>query len=82
MFNSQFIIYWSIVSSTVLAFIHIAFSVAVYEDAKKQTDYEPTGSVFVGPFFWAISVLVGGVLVAGIYWLIHHSNLKKTVNYT
>ena len=77
MFNSPLIVYWPIIIFTVTALIHIAFSIAVYEDAKKQTGYEPTGSVFVGPFFWAMSVLLGGVLIAGLYWVIHHSNLKQ-----
>jgi len=77
MLDPQFIIYWSIIVSTVTALIHIAFSIAVFEDAKKQTGYEPTGSVFVGPFFWSMSVLIGGVLVAGLYWVLHHSSLKQ-----
>jgi len=69
--------YWPIVFFIFTALVHIAFSAAIYQDGKHQTHYEPTGTVFVKPYIWAIAVLFGGILVAGLYWLIHHSNLSK-----
>lgn len=77
MFNSQSIMIWSVVAFSVTAFVHIAFSVGVYGDAIKQQEQKPLGTAFVGPFFWAIAVLLGGVFVAGVYWLLHHSSLSK-----
>jgi len=76
-FNSTLVTYWPVIFFTFTALIHIAFSVAVYADAKQQTQYKPTGSVFVRPFTWSIAVLFGGVLIAGLYWIIHHSSLKQ-----
>jgi hypothetical protein len=77
MFSAQTIMYWSIAASTIMGFIHIAFSVAVHNDATSQKKSESTGSIFVGPFFWALAVLFGGVLIAALYWLMHHSTLQQ-----
>lgn len=77
MFSAQAIMYWSVVVSTITAFIHIAFGVAVLNDASSLKQTESRELIFVSPFFWALAVLFGGVLIAGLYWLIHHSNLCK-----
>ena len=77
MFITQFMAYWPIVFFCFTALVHIAFSLAIYQDANSQKQYEPTGSVFVRPFIWALAVLFGGVLIAALYWLIHHSSIKK-----
>ncbi|MBA6262143.1 hypothetical protein [Colwellia sp. Bg11-12] len=57
--------------------IHLLFGVAVYFDARSQDKYPPTGSIFVKPIIWGIATLVGGVFVAAVYWLMHHSTLRK-----
>ncbi len=31
---------------------------------------------FLGPHLWIGAVMVGGIIAAGIYWLIHHSSIK------
>ncbi|MCW8876360.1 MAG: hypothetical protein OQJ89_09265 [Kangiellaceae bacterium] len=45
--------------------IHIIFAVAVYSDAKKSE------TRLVGPFLWALVTLFGGVLFAGVYWVVN-----------
>ena len=51
--------------------VHVIFAAAVAKDAglivqrKQQT-------ILVSPMIWAFAVLVGGVLVAAIYWFMHH----------
>lgn len=56
--------------------IHVAFSLAVYRDAKLLNRFG-TGTVFTGPLIWSWAVLVGGVFVAAIYWVIHHSEFRR-----
>jgi hypothetical protein len=31
---------------------------------------------FAGPIIWALGVLLGGILMALAYWLMHHSTLR------
>ncbi len=76
-FSPQTIMYWSIVVSTITAFIHIAFSIAVLNDANNLKQVKSQEPIFVSPFFWSLAVLFGGVIVAGLYWVIHHSSLRK-----
>jgi hypothetical protein len=57
--------------------IHVMFAIAVYRDAA-SLNLRGTGTVFVSPFIWCLSVLIGGVFLAGIYWLIHHSMFRRT----
>ena len=58
------------------AVIHIVFAIAVYRDAA-SLNHKGTGTTFVGPGIWSLSVLIGGVFLAAIYWLIHHSGFSK-----
>jgi len=77
MFSAQAIMYWSIAASTITVFIHIAFSVAVLNDANDLKSTNSKNLQFVSPFFWMLAVLFGGVLIASLYWVIHHSTLNK-----
>lgn len=77
MFSAQAIMYWSVTVSTITVFIHIAFSVAVLNDASSLKSDDSKSLQFVSPFFWMLAVLFGGVLIAGLYWVIHHSTLSK-----
>jgi hypothetical protein len=56
--------------------VHISFTIAVSIDASKLIT-EGTGTVFVGLVTWALAVLLGGVFVAAVYWIIHHSELRR-----
>lgn len=57
--------------------IAIAFAVAVHRDANERL-YRQQPLVFVGPLLWSLATLVtGGLLGGGLYWLMHHSTLSK-----
>ena len=59
------------------AVVHLGFAIAVFRDA--------TGSkkpIFVGGIIWFLATLIGGVFVAGIYWVMHHSRLNQSVPIT
>ena len=56
--------------------VHLTLTVAVWADgARMDRDGRPT--FFVGPFFWAFMTLMGGLLVVLVYWLMHHSTLRR-----
>ena len=68
--------FWALLPIIGTIIVHLAFSAAVFNDAWLLKD-ERGCTVFVGPFVWSLSVLVGGVFVALAYWLIHHSAMHK-----
>ncbi len=83
MFDSQFQALSSFVVLIwiVSAVVHFTFSVAVLFDGlalvenARRSDEKASGTALVHPRFWALAVIVGGVFVAAVYWLMHHSTL-------
>ena len=51
--------------------IHLAFAVSVWSDAAQLPPSRR--SALVAPFVWFLATLLGGPLMAGLYWLMHHS---------
>ncbi len=57
--------------------IHLAFAIAIFNDALARRRTEQF-VWFVHPIFWAGATLIGSVFVAGVYWAIHYSTLAPT----
>lgn len=57
------------------AIIHIALALAVFSDAEQMYRRHGRKPFLVEGAIWALAVLLGGVVTAGIYWVIHHSTL-------
>ena len=57
--------------------LHIIFAGAVAKDSGEliKTGQKP---VLVSGVTWAFATLIGGVFVAAVYWLIHHSKITRT----
>jgi hypothetical protein len=56
--------------------VDLLFALAVLRDAKKQVG-KGLKMELAGPKLWALATFFGGVLVAGMYWVIHHSALRQ-----
>ncbi len=57
------------------AIVHVLFAGAVARDAGRlETGRRQT--FLVSGYTWAFATLVGGILVAGTYWLIHYSKFR------
>ena len=62
------------------AIVHISFALAVLADTQNLWRFVHRKTFFVGGNLWALATLLGGVFVAAIYWLIHHSSLRPQPN--
>ena len=73
---SELIILFSVVFGILTTVVNVLFAFAVFKDATK-VNHHPNGKpVLVDGITWTISTLLGGVFVASIYWVIHHSTLN------
>src|SRR5262245_33859721 len=59
-----------------LLLLHFILAIAVWATARRT---QRSGMIltYLSPFFWGLATLIGGVFVAGLYWVIHHSSLRK-----
>ena len=68
----------SILIVVLTAIVHWCFCVAVYIDAKRL----PRKPILVAPVVWSLATLLGGLFVAAVYWVIHHSRLSEWIDET
>jgi hypothetical protein len=60
------------------AVVHVGFACAVWADTglmQRQLRRQP---FLVGGIMWALATLLGGIFVAAVYWVIHHSTLRPS----
>ena len=62
--------------ATGVVIVHIGFAAAVAADAGRLSR-ERSGPLIAGPALWTLATLLGGVYVAGLYWLANHSALSR-----
>ena len=67
---------WIFAVSILTAIVHIAFAGAVLADSGAMWRHLRRKTFFVSGGIWALATLLGGVFVAGVYWLVHHSTLR------
>ncbi len=58
------------------AIVHVGFACAVFTDSGLMWRRLRRNTFLVGGGIWALATLLGGVFVAAVYWLIHHSTLR------
>jgi hypothetical protein len=56
--------------------LHLIFAGAIAHDAGKLTRMGQR-PVLVSGTTWAFATLIGGVMVAGLYWILHYSTLTR-----
>ncbi len=64
---------WIISFWILTAIVHLTFASAVFRDAQRIRN-----RLFVLPGVWYIATLLGGVFVAAVYWVMHHSSLNPS----
>lgn len=57
--------------------VHMAFAAGVWRDATSVMESEDDQLWFATPAVWMLGTLLGGMLAALVYWLIHHSTLRR-----
>jgi len=66
-----FYLYW-----LALIVVHAGFAIAVFRDAEALEQGTSRKVCLVPGGIWALATLLGGVITAGIYWVLHHSTLR------
>ena len=61
------------------ALLHVVLAFAVMADSQLLWKHRRRKTFLVGGGMWAVATLLGGMLTAALYWLIHHSTLSPEV---
>lgn len=67
---------WVALGGLLTLIVHVGFACAVYADSGTMWRLLRRNTFLVSGVLWALATLLGGVFVAAIYWVIHHSTLR------
>lgn len=67
---------WVITTWVVTTIVQVSFAFAVLVDTSRMRRYLRREPFLVSGILWALATLLGGVFVAAVYWLVHHSTLS------
>ena len=70
---------WILLTWLFTAIVHVGFALAVLNDSYSLLRHHRRNTTLVGGSLWALATLLGGVFIAAIYWLIHHSTLRPHI---
>ena len=59
--------------------VHLLFAMSIYFDATHM-EAENKQVYFVGPLAWSLVTLFLGLFAVYVYWIMHHSNLRKPID--
>ncbi len=77
--SGPFLFFW-IIWAVAVAVVNIAFAIGVFVDADLMFVKTKKETYLVSKWIWALATLIGGVFIAGIYWLVHHSKLNPNLS--
>lgn len=67
---------WAVLAGAATVLVHLAFAWAVLVDTDVMWRTERRKPIFASAGLWALATLLGGVMVAGVYWVMHRSSLR------
>lgn len=76
---SAIFIFWATVIILLIVIVNVFFAFGVYSDALRLRRTVNT-TILVNPAVWLFATVLGGVLVAAVYWILHHSTLNPTIS--
>ena len=74
--TSSFELNWGTLVMIGMAVVHICFTIGVWRDSE-ELQTAGRRMVLVNDVVWALATLLGGLSTAAIYWVLHHSTLRK-----
>lgn len=80
LFNMQLPVLLLMVIPILVLVVRFLFAVAILSDAQKMRE-KGRRFVFIGPTLWVLATLAGGLMVVALYWLVHHSKLRRDVDH-
>ena len=72
-------IFWGSVILMLSVTVNVFFAFGVYSDALRLRRTIRT-TILVNPAVWLFATVLGGVLVAAVYWILHHSTLNPSIS--